>query len=120
VKEALITKLGVAGGAAEIDEPSLGQHDQALAVGKDDLVDLRLHFLPGVVPECLDLDLVVEMADVVHDGAVLHVPHVVDRDHVDVSGRRDKDVALGGGLVHRCHLIALHRRLQRADRIDLG
>ena len=25
-----------------------------------------------------------------------------------------------GGLVHRRHLIALHRRLQGADRVDLG
>jgi hypothetical protein len=32
----------------------------------------------------------------------------------------DKDVALCGGLVHRRDLIALHRRLQGADRVDLG
>ena len=38
----------MAGGAAEIHQPALGQHDQPLAVGKDDLVDLRLDFLaPG-------------------------------------------------------------------------
>jgi S-adenosylhomocysteine hydrolase len=29
------------------DQPSLGQHDQPLAVGKDDLVDLRLDLLTG-------------------------------------------------------------------------
>ncbi len=39
----------MAGGAAEIDEPPLGQDDEALAVGEDDLVDLRLDFLPLVV-----------------------------------------------------------------------
>jgi len=54
----------VAGGAPQIDQPSLGQHDQPLAVGKDDLVDLRLDLLPGVVAQRLDLDLAVEMADV--------------------------------------------------------
>jgi hypothetical protein len=31
-----------AGGAPQINEQTLGQHDQPLAVGKDDLVDLRL------------------------------------------------------------------------------
>ena len=35
-------------------------------------------------------------------------------------GRGDEDVALGSGLVHRRDLIALHRRLQGAGRIDLG
>ena len=87
-------KARVAGGAAEIDQPPLGQHDQPLAVRKDDLVDLRLDLLPGIVAQRLDLDLAVEMADVADDGAVLHVPHVVDRDHVDVAGRGDEDVAL--------------------------
>jgi hypothetical protein len=79
------------------------------AVGEDDLVDLRLDLLPGVVAQCVDLDLAVEMAD----GAVLHMPHVVDRDHVDIAGRGDKDVAMRGGVVHRRDLIARHRRLHR-------
>jgi hypothetical protein len=54
------------------------------------VVDLRLDLFPGVVPERVDLDLAVEMADVADDGAVLHAAHVVDRDHVDVAGRGDK------------------------------
>ena len=61
----------MAGGAAQIDQPSLGQHDQPLAVGKDDLIGLRLDLLPRVVAQRLDLDLAVEMADVADDGAVL-------------------------------------------------
>ena len=76
----------MAGGATEINEPPLGQYDQPLAVGKDDLVDLRLDLLPGVVAQRVDLDLAVEVADVADDRAVLHVPHMVDRDHVDVAG----------------------------------
>jgi len=32
----------MAGAAAEIDQPPLGQDDEPLAVGEDDLVDLRL------------------------------------------------------------------------------
>jgi hypothetical protein len=45
----LITKARVAGGAAQIDQRSLGQNDQLLAIGKDDLVDLRLELLPGTI-----------------------------------------------------------------------
>jgi hypothetical protein len=78
-------KARVTGGAADIDQAPLGQHDQPLAVGKDDLVDLRLDLLPGIVAQCLDLDLAVEMADVADDRTVLHMLHVVDRDHVDVA-----------------------------------
>ena len=56
-------------------------------------VSIRLDLLPGIVAQRVDLDLAVEMADVADDGSVLHMPHVVDRDHVDVAGRGDKDVA---------------------------
>jgi hypothetical protein len=83
-------KARVTGGAPQIDQPALGQDDQPLAVGKDDLVDLRLDLLPGVVAQCVDLDLAVEMADVADDGPVLHMPHVVDRDYVNVAGRGTK------------------------------
>jgi len=87
-------KTRVAGRTPQIDQSALGQHDQPLAVRKDDLVDLRLHLLLGIVAQGLDLDLAVEVADVADDGAVLHPPHVVDRDHVDVAGGGDKDVGL--------------------------
>src|SRR3984893_4888888 len=57
-------KARVTGGATEIDQPSLGKDDQALAVGKDDFVDLRLNLFPRIVAQGLDLDFAVEMADV--------------------------------------------------------
>jgi hypothetical protein len=56
--------LKVASGAAEIDQPAFGQHDQPLAIGKEDLASLRLDLLPRIVAQRLDLDLAVEMADV--------------------------------------------------------
>jgi hypothetical protein len=49
-------KAWMTGGTTEIDQPSLGQHDQPLAVGKDDLVDLRLDVRPGIVAQRLGLD----------------------------------------------------------------
>jgi hypothetical protein len=87
-------KARVTGGAPQIDQPALGQDDQPLAVGKDDLVYLRLDLLPGVVAQRVDLDLAVEVADVAENGAILDMPHVDDRDHIYVAGRGDKDVAL--------------------------
>ena len=67
-----------------------------------------------------DLDLVVEMADVADDGAILHRAHVLDGDDVLVAGGGDEDVGARRGVFHGHDLIAFHRRLQRADRIDLG
>ena len=66
-----------------------------------------------------DLNLGVEMADVADDGAVLHGAHVVDGDHVLIARRGDEDVGARRRILHRRDLIALHRGLQRADRIDL-
>ena len=40
--------------------------------------------------------------------------------HVGIAGRGDEDVGARRRLLHRHDLIALHRRLQRADRVDLG
>ena len=67
-----------------------------------------------------DLDLRVEVADVADDGAVAHLAHVVEGDDVDVAGAGDEDVGARRGVVHRRHFVTFHRRLQRADRIDLG
>jgi len=69
-------KARVAGGAPQIDQPPLGQHDQPLAVGEDNLVDLRLDLRPWEVPECLDLDLAVEMANVADEARSFICPRM--------------------------------------------
>ncbi len=107
-------------GIAQIDQSSLAQHDQPLAVGEYHLVHLRLDVFPLVVAQRLDLDLRVEVANVADHSAMFHRPHVVRRDDVDVAGGGDEDVADRRGIIHRGDLITLHRRLQGADRIDLG
>src|SRR4026207_2465229 len=50
---------GVPGGAAQVDQPSLREQDDALAVGEDDVVDLRLDVLPPVLLERGDVDVAV-------------------------------------------------------------
>ena len=54
------------------------------------------------------------------DGLVLHARHVLGGDDVLVAGRRDDDVGLRQDVLERGDLEALHGRLQRADRVDLG
>ena len=70
------------------------QQDDPLAVRKDDVVDLRLDVFPLAGLERGDVDLVVEVADVAHDGVVLHALHVLVGDHLVVTGGGDEDVAL--------------------------
>ena len=57
----------MSGRTTEINESSFGRHDQPLAVGKDDLVGLRLDLFPGIVAHRIDLNLAVEMADIADD-----------------------------------------------------
>ena len=76
--------------------------------------------IPGTRGEAGDVDLVVEVADVADDRLVLHAGHVGRRDDVLVAGRRDEDVRALDHFVEAPDLVALHRGLQRADRIDLA
>ena len=70
---------GMAGATAQVHEATLGQQDDTLAIGKDDMVNLRLDVLPGVFSQRRDIDLVVEMPDVADDRLVLHRLHVLVR-----------------------------------------
>ena len=63
----------MAHGVAEIDQPALGKKDDALAVGKLDLVDLRLDVGPLEIAQRGDLDFVVEVADVADDRRVCFI-----------------------------------------------
>ena len=114
----------VAGRAAEVQQPAFGEHHHAVAVGEAPLVVLRLDVDPLDARELLQaghVDLVVEVADVADDRLVLHLRHVVGGDDVEVAGRGDEDVgASSTHVLERVDLVAFHRRLQRADRIDLG
>src|SRR5215468_4041351 len=70
---------GMAGGTAQVHKATLGEQNDALAIGKDDMVDLGLDVLPRVFPQRRDINLVVKMTNVADNGLVLHRPHVLVR-----------------------------------------
>ena len=70
--------------------------------------------------ELVDLDLVVEVADVADDGLVLHLLHVLERDDVAVASRGHVDVASAERIFDGRDFVTFHRRLERVDRIDFG
>ena len=109
-------------GGGDVDEPALGEQEDPPAVGELELLDevARLARLGGERAQRRDVDLDVEVARVADDRAVLHHLEVLARDHVLVAGRRAEDVADLRGLAHRHHLEAVHQRLERAHRVDLG
>src|SRR6187402_1131976 len=113
----------VAVGATEVDQATLGQHVDAVALGEGVAVDLRLDRFAGDVlraVQAVHLDLVVEVADVADQRVVLHRRHVLERDDVLVARGRDIDVAEAEGVFDRGDLETFHRGLQGVDRIDFG
>src|SRR5690606_26230165 len=73
----------------------------------------------GIVHQLVDLNLVVEVADVTDHRLVLHLRHVLDGDDVDVASGGDIDIAAAESVLDRGDFIAFHRGLERVDRIDL-
>ena len=113
----------VARRVAEVQQAPLGEQDDRVAVGEAPLVHLRLDVDPldaRHLGEAGDVDLVVEVPDVADDRLVLHARHVIGADDVAVAGAGDEDVALPHHFIERADRVPLHRRLQRADRVDLG
>ena len=116
-------KAGVTGGATEVDQPSFGEQEEFPAVGEDILVELGLDvdpFDPGEVIQLVDLDLVVEVANVRHHGLILHFGEVLHGDDILVAGGGDVDVGTTEGLLDGGDFVSLHSGLQGIDRIDFG
>src|SRR5690606_14735797 len=109
--------------AAQVHQAAFGQQEDCVPVRKHELVDLGLDvdlLDAGQRLQCVDLDLVVEVADVADDRLVLHRLHVRDGDDVLVASGGDIDVTAAQGVLDGGDLVAFHRRLQGADRVDLG
>ena len=116
-----MTAAGMALGGAEVDQPALGDEVELLAAEVElldvlaDLADVAL----GHLAQRREVQLGVEVAGVGHDRAVVHRLEVLAPEDVEVAGGGDEQLAPGGGLAGGHHLVAVHQRLERADRIDL-
>jgi hypothetical protein len=111
------------GSVAQVQQATLREEDDRVAVREAPLVYLRLDvdlLDPVDLLERRYLDFVVEVADVADDRLVLHLSHVVRGDHVLVPGCGDEDVRVSDHALERANLIALHGGLEGADRVDLG
>lgn len=78
----------MARGAAQVEKAALSEDDDAVAVGEDEPVHLRLDvdlLDAGGGVEAGHVDLVVEVADVPHDGVVLHLQGRASRRMSDES-----------------------------------
>src|SRR3546814_10368905 len=70
--------------ATQIYQATLGQQNNALAVGENNVIDLRLDFFPLKAFNRSDIDFVIEVTNIADDGLILHALHVIARDHMVV------------------------------------
>ena len=113
----------MAGSATQVDQTTLGEQNDGVAIREGEFVHLRLDLLTldaGPVLEFLDLNFGVKVADVADDGVVPHLGHVLGGDDVCVTGGGNIDLGSGEGALDGVHLIASHASLKGADGINLG
>src|SRR5262245_50900570 len=107
---------------AQVHESAFGEHDHAVTVGKSPFMYLWFDLSPHDAGHCGEpghVDLVVEVADVGHDGVVLHPSHVVNPDDVPISRGGDEQVGPAHHVLDMYDWQPFHRRLQGADRVHL-
>lgn len=93
-----------------------------MAIREDEPIYLRLDVLPL---DSLDsdqsrhIDFIVKMANVAHNGVVLHFGHVLRHDDILVPRGGDEDVGLVQHIIDGLHRVPLHQSLQGTDRVYL-
>ena len=113
----------MAGGATEVHQAAFGEHVNAVAGREGILIDLRLDVSADDVlgfVELVDLDLVVEVADVTNDGLVLHLLHMLEADDIEITGGGDVDVAPAKSVFECQDAESFHGSLQCADRVHFS
>ena len=113
-------KRRVACCVTKVQQTPLGQQDQAVAVWHLDHIDLFFDVGPLVVLQARHLNFIVKVADVTNDRHILHLANMLDADHVLVACSGNKDIGSCDNVFERRHLKTVHRRLQCADRVNLG
>merc|ERR1712113_837942 len=99
------------------------EHDDAMAIREFETVDLRLdvpHLDTLEVLEALHVDFVVEVADIAYDCIVLHLRHVLQLDHHEITSRGDENIGFGCSRLQGDHLETFHGCLQSANGVNFG
>ena len=110
-------------GGGEVHQPAVGEQVEPPSVGERELLDelARLARLGRERTQRRDVDLDVEVAGVREDRAVLHPLHVLARAITRLSPVAVQKMSpISAASLHRQHLEAVHRRLERPHRVDLG
>lgn len=112
----------VASGTAKVDQTALSQEDDVAAAGHEEAVDLGLDVLDrlGVLLEPGNVNLNVKVTNVAHNGVVGHGLEVDTGENVTATSGGDKDLTLGGSLLHGGDLVAGHGGLEGVDGVNLG
>ena len=113
----------VTGSAAEVEQAAFGEDEDAVAIGENPFVVLRLDFVPLDARNLLEaghVDFVVEVADVTDDGAVLHLFHLGGANDAGVAGGGHEDVGHAHDFVEGLDFVAFHGGLECANRVDFG
>ena len=104
----------MSGRATEVDESTFSQHEDAVSVREVIHIhlgfDVRLDDAFSRV-QFVDLNLVVEVADVADDRLIFHLRHMIESDDIDVAGSRDVDVRRSESALKSVDLVAFHRGL---------
>src|SRR5437868_8162961 len=110
-------------GAAEVHEAAFRQQENRAAIRQCVLVNLRLDrelLHTGMVVEAVDLNFIIEMANVTDNSLVLHLQDVFERDYIAATGGCDINVRAAKRILNRGHFEPFHRGLKRVDGIDFG
>src|SRR3981081_1783405 len=107
-------KRWMSGRASEVYKPDFSQEVYFATIREPIFIDLRLDVrsLNSWKPiQLVNLNFVVEMADVTDDGLVLHFRNMVDPNNIAVTGCCDIDVSTAERGFQSSHFIAFHRSL---------
>ena len=102
------------GCAAEIDQAAFREQIDGMSTWKRVFIDLRLDIFAHntrIIAQLIDLNFIVKMPDIAHNGLVEHIFHVLDADDIRIARRRHKNIGFGKGFFHSRHFKTLHCRL---------
>jgi len=111
----------VSGGTSEVQQSSVGEHDDSVSIWEDPSISLRLDFnsLDSWVGfKSSHVKFVIEVTDVSNDSVVLHLLHMLHGNNTLVSGSGDEDIDFFNNRFDLLNLETFHASLKGADWID--